>query len=116
LEDPRQRLEIQILGQVAGGARTDDLERLFVVGRRREHHDPARGLRLQHHVDGLQRIGAGQPIADQHHVGVVEARELDGLVAARRLGDHGKDLAVQRPGEHLARQGVAVRDDDPHSI
>ena len=108
-----QHVDVQVLGQEAGGADAQaEQPRLVVVRRREDEHalvgrpgeDLARRrdpVHLRHHD------------VHEHHVRAMLERAVDGLATVLGLRDHLHARPLQRLADHPARDRVVVDDDRP---
>ena len=114
----RERGELHVLGQVAGGAGPQAAQPERVVGRAGEQHDADLLVLLVDPPRRLDAVHLGHHVVHHDHVGPVEERELDRLAAGRGLGDDGHVVGLQGVADQATDERVVVGDQraDPGGV
>ena len=103
--------EVDVLAQVAGGARAEREKSGVLVVAAGEHHDADLGGLLEDLAHGGDAVDAGQADVHEHHVGPVVQGQLDSLLAVGGVGGHRAAGLLQGVTQGAPGERVVVGDE-----
>ena len=111
-----QRLDLEVLGEVADRPGVQGDHAQFLLLGAREHHDRLIGHLLDDLARGGDAVQLGHHHVHQHDVGPVMPAQLDGLAARVGLRDDHDARAMEDVRDRTTRERIVVRDDRPQRI